>query len=173
MSEVRIMRSIDLSDSPLASFWPDVAAGMDNIERKEFEEFAEHHGDLFEEYGRQIAMEVIRRVFTDIAQRDHAQISIMAFFISMGFTSITVESLEEIGQRLGVTKQAVSKELTFFRDMNGVRPLGSAKSEQARGEYKRVQLERYEQQQHKAPEQTNGIGFADFYAAAAATSKGN
>jgi hypothetical protein len=157
------MRSIDVADSPLASYWTDIASELDGAERREFEEFVESHSDMFEDYGRKVAFEVIRYVFNDVAKRDHAAISLMAFYIALGFTSITVESLEKMGDRLGVTKQAVSKELTYFRDLYGVRALGSAKSEEARETYRDVQIERYDQQKAAKPEETHGIGFNDIY----------
>ena len=161
--DARICRSIDISDSPLASFWPDIASQMDGLERQEFEEFLVHHEDDIEEYGRKVAFEVIRFVLNDVCKRDHATISLTAFCIALGFTSITVESLERIGERLGVTKQAISKELTYFRDLYSVRSLGAAKSEEARKTYQAVQLDRYDKQRDKVQEETYGIGFSDFY----------
>jgi hypothetical protein len=157
----KILQAIDAAESNLASYWHDAAAQMDsNIEAEAILEFVQEHEAELEAYGRQIACEVIRAVFLDVAARNNPEVSLTAFFVAMGFNSITCETLESIGSRYGMTKQAVSKELQYFRDKFGARILGASKSATARRISKAAQLRHYKQVK---VESTNGIGFRDFF----------
>jgi hypothetical protein len=97
-------------------------------------------------------------VFTVLLQQDNPKIAIQAFLRAWGFTSIVDNSLESAGSELGVTKQAISKQVTFFRDMWKLRSLGPNKTDDAREIYREVQTSHQPKK-----EQTNGIGFDDLY----------
>jgi hypothetical protein len=135
------MISQDAAESNLASYWQDQAELIDsNVERSEFMEFVSQYETQIEEYGRLIAQEAINRLFDKISKRDNQSLAADAVMIAFGFTNITSDSLEEIGEKHGVTKQAVSKELTFFRDLFRLRSLGAAKTESARESSREAQL---------------------------------
>jgi hypothetical protein len=161
MSEARIMQSGDAAESFISAYWPDVAARMEGIESKEFAELVQNYEKELETYGRIIAAETIRRAFLEIAKSDNPLLSMYAFFVAMGFNQIVPESLQKIGDKLDVTKQAVDKQVTFYRDLFAGRPLGSAKSEETRETLRDVQIDRYNQQPEKQP--NNGFTFRDFY----------
>jgi len=157
----RPLASGDAAESSLASYWHDAASAMDSqIEAEAIREFVEHHEPELEDYGRRIACEVIRMVFTDVASRNNPAVSLTAFFVAMGFNSVTTETLETIGEKFGLTKQAVSKELQYFRDKFGSPRLGASKSEETREISRRAQNEYYER---NTAEDTNGFGFDDFF----------
>jgi hypothetical protein len=161
MSEAKLMRGQDAAESFVSAYWPDVAANMEGIESKEFADLVQNYEKELETYGRIIAAETIRRAFLEIAKSDNPLLSMYAFFVAMGFNQIVPESLQKIGDKLDVTKQAVDKQVTFYRDLFAGRPLGSAKSEETREALREVQIDRYNQQTERQP--TNGISFNDFF----------
>jgi hypothetical protein len=164
VSEARIMQSGDAAESFILAYWPDVAARMEGIESKEFAELVQNYEKELETYGRIIAAETIRRAFLEIAKSDNPLLSMYAFFVAMGFNQIVPESLQKIGDKLDVTKQAVDKQVTFYRDLFAGRPLGSAKSEETRETLREVQIDRYNQANQQTEKQpNNGFTFRDFY----------
>src|ERR1700733_7440333 len=117
MSDERVMRSGDASESVLASYWENMAASIDNdIDRKIFEEIIHNYDKEFEQYGQLIAMELLNRILEPLIWRDNPVLSLDCLLIATGFTRLRPESMDKIAEKRGVTKQAVSKEVTFWRD---------------------------------------------------------
>jgi hypothetical protein len=140
MDNYRPMGHQDAADSPLSSYWEDAASKMDENEAAEFLSFVEHYDKELTEYMMRGMAEGLRYALVKIWERDNQALAIKAFFIAAGFTSVVAETLDQVADNLGITKQAVSKEVTFFRDLCGFRALGAAKSEQAREACREGQL---------------------------------
>jgi hypothetical protein len=173
MSDARVMASEDAAESSLAndsskynelsSYWANVSKSLTGIEQEELNEFLDRYDKELEGYGWLVAVEALGRILSQIMERDHQMIAMAAFLHAWGFSQITVESMEKNGHKLGVTKQAVSKEVTYWRDLFKSRALGTAKSEEARQTYREVQCERYEKLAQQQPEDSNGADFSNFF----------
>jgi hypothetical protein len=134
--------SMDVSGSTLASYLHDVAAEMDDeIERREVQEFAENHGEFLRNYSVALAVEVISLAFSRLDDRSRqlddrgksrARIATVGFMIATGLCGYGENTLAENAAELNCTKQALSKEVMYWRDLFGIRALGACRSDRVR-----------------------------------------
>ena len=124
-----------------AWYWPDIAAQIDGD--GECDTFkAQIEAEIEKRSKRQAAI-VCNHVFCTILGYSNPRLALIAYCIAHGLGGLGEQSVQEWAKKLGVTKQALSKEITWFRDVYNLEAMGSLKTNGARTKYRKVQNERY------------------------------
>jgi len=138
----------DAAELPEASYTVDYAGQID----KDGDEYRDADD---EQIRAQIEFEIERRASQKAAQATsfvihtilgypNARLALIAFAFAHGLCGISQKTIEQWATELGVTKQALSKVITEFRDMNPGQPaFGALKSDRARDKYSEAQIKRH------------------------------
>jgi len=124
-----------------AWYWPDIAAEIDgdgDCDSLKVQIEAE-----IEKRAKKAAAIVCNHVFCTILGYSNPRLALIAYCIAHGLGGLGEKSIQEWAKKLSVTKQALSKEVTWFRDVYSLEAMGSLKTDKARIKYRKVQNERY------------------------------
>ena len=128
---------------------PQTKPGIGPISRHRFDGDGESEAlkvmiaDRVQKLARSQASAVIGHVFCTVLGYSNVQLALIAFCIAHDIGGLNGESIETQARRLGVTKQALSKEVTWFRDVYDIEAaLGTLKTNLARDHYREAQKAR-------------------------------
>jgi|SRR5271166_1462194 len=120
-----------------AWYWPDMAAMIDGDGETEAIRIA--MTAEIEKRARRQASAVCSHVICTILGYGNVRLALTAYCIAHNIGGLTQESIEQQAKRLGVTKQALSKEVTWFRDVYDIEAMGALKTNLAREHYRAAQ----------------------------------
>ncbi len=124
-----------------AYYWPDIAAILDGD--NDSEHFKVQIADEIEKRARRQAAQICNHVVCTILGYSNVRLALIAYAIAHGIGGLGENSIQEWAKRLGVTKQAISKEITWFRDVYRLEAMGALKTNGARTKYQKAQNDRY------------------------------
>lgn len=128
----------DVADLPVASYWPDVAIQIDRGEMT-LEEAFQQHQHLFEPLINQQAASYVNWILETIDAAPTFAIGVLAVNILLNRSPYSEISLHKWARRLGTTKKTISQFIVTQRDQLNLRPVGTAKSNRARQEFRKSQ----------------------------------
>jgi len=141
-----------------AYYWPDIAAivdgdsDSDNLQAQVEEEI--------EKRARKAAAIVCNHIVCTILGYSNPRLALIAYAIAHGLGGLGEHSVREWASKLGVTKQDLSKEITWFRDVYNLEAMGALKTNHARNGYRKAQNERYKR---KSNGDEKHFGFVQSY----------
>lgn len=129
----------DVAESNEASYCVDMAALIDGEPEISPLDSAEIERRATEKAALAIAF-----ILATILSHSNVRLAIRAYCIAHGLAGLSECTIEDQARELGVTKQALSKEVCWFRDVSGLRQsFGNLKTNEARNHYREAQLARY------------------------------
>src|SRR5208282_4040204 len=100
-----------------------------------------------EKRARSHASAVCAHIICTILGYSNVRLALTAYCIAHNIGGLSEESIEQQAKRLGVTKQALSKEVTRFRDVYDIEAMGALKTNLARTHYRDAQKRRNRKQE--------------------------